>query len=137
MLDTALIIGDAMREVDRRNAIHLAHDEAGFNASFILSGQIAGEPPRLFRIYAEGNFIEDSPLTPYLQAGKINYGKSVLDCVITESTSIGNAAKCALDSFHSTMRQGFEPGDAYFETLGKHWAQGTREAFRRRPDLEW
>jgi hypothetical protein len=65
MFDAAMLVSDAMREVDRRDGQHLADSDIGFNASFILGGQIAGEPPRLFRIYAEGNFIEAGHQTPW------------------------------------------------------------------------
>src|SRR6266478_6218762 len=58
MFDAALLVSDAMRDVDRRDGQYLADSDIGFNASFILGGQITGEPPRLFRIYAQGNFIE-------------------------------------------------------------------------------
>src|SRR5690349_17156999 len=45
MFDTAMLVGDAMRDIDRRDGPHL--DSPGFNASFILGGQIRGEPVRL------------------------------------------------------------------------------------------
>src|SRR5678815_2639720 len=67
MFDAAMLVSDAMRDVDRRDGQHLADSDIRFNASFILGGQIKGEPPRLFRIYAQGNFIEASLETPYLQ----------------------------------------------------------------------
>ncbi|HRQ57558.1 MAG TPA: peptidase [Azoarcus taiwanensis] len=161
MFDVALLVSDAMREVDRRDGQHLTDSDVGFNASFILGGQIAGEKPRLFRIYAEGNFIEAGDQTPYLQTGETKYGKSIIDRVITDSTSLTDAAKCVLVSFESTMRSNlsvgmpidlicystdslevrmrrrFEPGDAYFAELGRQWSEGTREVFRRLPDLEW
>jgi putative proteasome-type protease len=161
MFDVALLVSDAMREVDRRDGQHLTDSDVGFNASFILGGQIAGEPPRLFRIYAEGNFIEAGDQTPYLQTGETKYGKSIIDRVITRSTSLNDAAKCVLVSFESTMRSNlsvgmpidlicyprdsmevrmrhrFESGDAYFTELGRQWSEGTREAFRRLPDLDW
>ncbi len=41
-------VSDAMRDVDRRDGQHLTENDIGFNASFILGGQIKGEPPRLF-----------------------------------------------------------------------------------------
>jgi hypothetical protein len=49
---------------------------AGFNASFILGGQIGSEPPPLFHIYPEGNFIEATDDTPYFQIGEHKYGRS-------------------------------------------------------------
>ena len=46
---------------------------------FILGGQIAGEAMRLFRVYAEGNFIEADTETRFLQTGEAKYGKPILD----------------------------------------------------------
>src|SRR5439155_17606287 len=70
MFDSAMLVADAMRDVDRRDGQHLTENDVGFNASFILGGQIKGEALRLFRIYAVGNFIEASVETPYLQSGE-------------------------------------------------------------------
>ena len=161
MFDAAMLVSDAMRDVDRRDGQHLAASAISFNASFILGGQIMGEPPRLFRIYAQGNFIEASLETPYLQTGETKYGKPIIDRVITRSTSLNDAAKCALVSFDSTMcsnlsvgmpidlicyqrdsfevrmRRRFDEGDAYFSALGKQWTEGTRQVFSRLPDLDW
>src|SRR5437763_12392510 len=50
-------------------------------ASFIVGGQIRGEPMRLFRIYAEGNFIEAGTDTPFFQTGEAKYGKPIMDRV--------------------------------------------------------
>ena len=58
MYDVAVIVSDAVRAVERRDGEHLAESATPFNASFIIGGQIKGEPPRLFRTFAEGNFIE-------------------------------------------------------------------------------
>lgn len=161
MFDTALLVSDAMRDVDRRDGKHLSASDVQFNASFILGGQIVGEPPRLFRIYAQGNFIEAGLDTPYLQTGETKYGKPILDRVITGSTSLNNAAKCVLVSFDSTMssnlsvgmpidlicyqrdslavqmQRRFDEGDAYFSTLGKQWTEGTRQVFSQLPNLDW
>ena len=159
MFDTALLISDAMRDVDNRDGEYLAEGE-GFNASFILGGQIKGEPPRLFRIYAEGNFIEASIETPYLQTGETKYGKPIIARVITRDTALLDAAKCVLVSFDSTMRSNlsvgmpidlicyqrdslevgmrrrFDEGDPYFTALSKKWREGVREVFSRLPDLQ-
>ena len=161
MFDASLLVSDAMRDVDRRDGQHLADSDIRFNASFIFGGQIKGEPPRLFRIYAQGNFIEASLETPYLQTGETKYGKPIIDWVITRSTSLNDAAKCVLVSFDSTMRSNlsvgmpidlicyerdsievrmrrrFDEGDAYFRALGKQWSEGTRQVFSRLPNLDW
>ena len=161
MFDVAMLVSDAMRDVDHRDGKFLAENEGGFNSSFILGGQIGGEPPRLFRIYSEGNFIEAGLDTPYFQTGETKYGKPIIERVITRSTSLADAAKCVLVSFDSTMRSNlsvgmpidlicyelgslevqmrrrFDDGDAYFTALSDQWSAGTRNVFRQLPDLVW
>jgi putative proteasome-type protease len=161
MFDVAMLVADAMRDIERRDGAYLQENEVGFNASFIVGGQISGEPPRLFRIYSEGNFIEAGVDTPYLQTGETKYGKPIIDRVITRSTPLADATKCVLVSFDSTMRSNlsvgmpidllcyerdslevrwrrrFDEGDAYFTGLSLQWSEGTREVFRRLPELRW
>ena len=161
MFDTAILVSDAMREIDLRDGEHLAQAGGGFNASFIMGGQIHGEPPRLFRIYSEGNFIEASTETPFIQTGETKYGKPIIDRVITRSTTLSDAAKCVLVSFDSTMRSNlsvgmpidmicykpdaleiqmrrrFDDGDAYFTALSNQWSAGVRSVFSQLPDLQW
>ena len=161
MFDVAALVADAMRDIERRDGRYLEQNEIGFNASFILGGQLRGEPLRLFRIYAEGNFIEAGIDTPFFQTGETKYGKPIIDRVITRSTPLADAAKCVLVSFDSTMRSNlsvgmpidlicyerdslevkmrrrFEEGDAYFTALSKEWSEGTRQVFRHLPNLRW
>jgi putative proteasome-type protease len=161
MFDVARVVSDAMRAIEERDKAHLEKSDLSFNASFILGGQISGEPMRLFRIYAEGNFIEAGADTPFLQTGETKYGKPILDRVIDRSTSLSDAAKCVLVSFDSTMhsnlsvgmpidlvcyerdalavrkRLRFEQGDAYFDALSKKWSEGVRAAFKELPDPLW
>jgi putative proteasome-type protease len=161
MFDVANLVADAMREIEHRDGQYLAESDIKFNASFILGGQIKGEPMRLFRIYAEGNFIEAGLDTPFLQTGETKYGKPIIDRVITRSTSLSDAAKCVLVSFDSTMRSNlsvgmpidlicyqrdsleiqmrrrFDEGDPYFAGLSRQWSEGVRQAFRHLPELRW
>lgn len=69
MFDAAMLVSNAMHDVDPRDGQDLTDSDFGFNASFILGDQICSEAPRLFRIHAEGNFIEAGAQTPYLQTG--------------------------------------------------------------------
>jgi putative proteasome-type protease len=161
MFDVACVVSDAMRAIERRDREHLEKSDLSFNASFILGGQIRGEPLRLFRIYAEGNFIEAGAGTPFLQTGETKYGKPIIDRVIDPSTSLSDAAKCVLVSFDSTMRSNlsvgmpidllcyerdalevrkrrrFEQGDPYFVALSKKWSEGVRAAFKELPEPQW
>jgi len=161
MFDVACVVSDAMRAIGQRDKEHLEKNALSFNASFILGGQIRGEPMRLFRIYAEGNFIEAGTDTPFFQTGEAKYGKPIMDRVIDPSTSLSDAAKCVLVSFDSTMRSNlsvgmpidlvcyerdtlairrrrrFEQGDPYFGALSKKWSEGVRAAFKDLPDPLW
>ena len=157
MFDVLVLVTDAMREIENRDADYLE----AFNASFIVGGQIDGEPLRLFRTYAEGNFIEAGTHTNFFQTGETKYGKPILDRVLTQSTPLVDAAKCVLVSFDSTMRSNlsvgmpidlvcyeqdslevrfrrrFDVGDPYFTALSRDWSEGTREVFRELPELSW
>ena len=159
MFDVAVVVSDAMRDIERRDGKHLESTASPFNASFIIGGQIKGEPLRLFRTFAEGNFIEAGAATPFFQTGEAKYGKPIIDRVITPSTNLSDAMKCVLVSFDSTMRSNlsvgmpidlvcyerdslkvtvrrrFEQGDAYFSALSKEWSEGVRAVFRRLPSV--
>jgi putative proteasome-type protease len=159
MFDVATLVSDAVRDIERRDGGALAETPHPFNASFIIGGQIKGEQPRLFRTFAEGNFIEAGPDTPFFQTGETKYGKPIIDRVITPATSLADAMKCILVSFDSTMRSNlsvgmpidlvfcekdtlrlgvrhrFEQDDGYFRELSKEWRDGVREVFRRLPPV--
>ena len=66
------LVSDAMRDIERRDGAYLEESGITFNASFIVGGQIKGERMRLFRIYAEGNFIEAGPDTPICKQARRN-----------------------------------------------------------------
>ena len=92
MFDVLVLVTDAMREIETRDADYLE----SFNASFIVGGQIDGEPMRLFRTYAEGNFIEAGTDTHFFQTGETKYGKPILDRVLSRGTPLAEATKCVL-----------------------------------------
>ncbi len=161
MFDVARLVADAMREIDARDAEYLKANQVGFNASFVVGGQIGGEPMRLFRIYAEGNFIEAGLDALFFQTGETKYGKPILDRVLTRDTSLADATKCVLVSFDSTMRSNlsvgmpidlicyerdslevtrrrrFDADDPYFIAVSQAWGEGTRQVFTRLPVLRW
>jgi putative proteasome-type protease len=161
MFAAAQHVGDVLREVYRRDADALKEHNIEFNASLIFGGQIGREPPRMFCVYAAGNFIEATADTPYFQIGESKYGKPILDRVISRSTSVAQAAKCALISMDSTIRSNLSVGlpldllsihrDAlrvqshiginedheYFRMIRKRWSESLRHAFHEIPDPDW
>ncbi len=161
MFEAARYVGDVLREVHRRDAAALKEHGVEFNATFILGGQIGAEVPRLFSLYPAGNFIEATADTPYLQIGESKYGKPIIDRVVTRSTSLAQAAKCALISMDSTMQSNISVGlpldlicvkrDAlqvhshvnidedheYFRLIRGRWGESLRHAFHAMPDPDW
>ena len=110
LFEVAQLMGDAVRAVAQRETKPLESAGVEFNINLLLGGQIAGEPPRLFHIYAAGNFIEASDENCYFQIGEAKYGKPIIDRVVTPDTSLDEAAKCALISMDSTLKSNLSVG---------------------------
>lgn len=154
MYRAARVVGDAVREARRIDGAALEASK-GFFASFIIGGQIGQERPRLFQVYSEGNFIEATDDTPFIQIGEHKYGKPILDRVAQPGMSLGEAAKLMLLSFDSTLRSNLSVGmpidillydrdsldvrrekricadDEYFKKLSASWSEALRSAFAR------
>ena len=161
MVEAARVVGDAVREVHRRDADALQGFGVEFNCSFILGGQLRGQPMRMFQIYAAGNFIETSSLSPYFQIGESKYGKPIIDRVLTPATPLDEAAKCALISMDSTLRSNLSVGlpldllvyerdalrvtryatldqsNEYFQMIHSTWGERLRQVFGEIPDPVW
>ena len=155
MYRAARAVGDAVRDVRSADGAALEASKGGFQVSFILGGQIGQEPPRLFQIYSEGNFIEATDDTPFLQIGEHKYGKPILDRVADPKMRLGEAAKLVLLSYDSTLRSNLSVGmpidilvyerdsldvrrekrisqdDEYFKKLSSAWSEALREAFAK------
>jgi len=161
MFDVARLVGDALREVKTRDGPYLLQNNIDSHANFIVGGQLRGEPPRLFEVYSEGNFIEATPDTCYFQIGESKYGKPVIDRVVTRATGLQEATKCTIVSFDSTMRSNISVGlpidlavyetdslkiklqkrieesDLYFRMVHTQWGEGLRRVFAELPNPDW
>jgi putative proteasome-type protease len=161
MFAAARVVGDALRSIHERDGEDLREHGYEFNGTFILGGQIKGEEPRLFHIYSAGNFIESSIDTPYFQIGESKYGKPIIDRVITRSSSLAQAAKCALVSMDSTIRSNLSVGppldlavikrdefrlathisidmdNDYFNMIRERWGFALQEVFSELPNPNW
>lgn len=161
MLEAARCVGTALRGIHDRDGEALRRQGVEFNATFIVGGQIRGEPPRLFQVYSAGNFIEAAPDTAYFQIGESKYGKPIIDRVTRRSMSLSEAAKCALISMDSTIRSNLsvgppldlvivkrdqhrvsshvniDAGHRYFQMIRGAWGEALREAFSELPNPDW
>ena len=153
MLRVAEIVGQILSDVSAEISGKIERMSQSASASMIIGGQRRGGTPRLFLLYPEGNFIEATEDTPYLQIGEHKYGKPILDRVITPETSLDDARKAALLSMDSTLRSNLSVGmpldlvtvrtdtckvheqlrieanDPEFQQMSQAWSQALRESF--------
>jgi putative proteasome-type protease len=161
MFRAAQLVGAAVREVFDADGPSLRAQGFGFDVSIMLAGQIAGQAPRLFLVYAAGNFIEATADTPFLQIGEHKYGKPILDRVLTPATPLADGVTLALISMDSTLRSNLTVGlpvdltvirrdalavtlrrrigedDLYFSFLRQRWSESLREAYQALPRPDW
>ncbi len=160
--EVAHYVGRLSQSEQRKHAEALKKSgNGGAEASFIFGGQIAGQSPEIYLIYPQGNCISASPETPYLQIGENKYGKPILDRIITPTTSLEDAARCALVSLESTVRSNISVGpplelaihhtdtlsepvrlkltlnSPLYKSLQKRWNEGLHRAFNRLPRFDW
>ena len=109
LVDVAEYVGETL-VASQAKVADGAQSGVNLQATLILGGQIAGERPGLYLIYPLGNCISSSPETPYLQIGESKYGKPILDRIVRPSTSMEDAARCALVSLDSTIRSNLSVG---------------------------
>ena len=160
MFQAARLVGATLREVIAEQAQGARPDPA-FSATLLLAGQIAGSPPRLYLIYPEGNFIESSAESPWLQVGETKYGRPILVRAFDRAMSFEAAAKLLLLSFDSTIkanlsvalpldlaayeadslrpprRRRIEAGDPYYQGISSQWGEKLREGVAALPDFSF
>ncbi|MDX1736745.1 MAG: peptidase [Alphaproteobacteria bacterium] len=162
MYQAARLIGRAIRVIHAEDAKALKAQDTGFNASFLLGGQIRGGEMALFQIYSAGNFINATMDTPFLQIGEHKYGKPILDRALSpEETSLQDGVKLALISMSSTIRSNlsvgfpldlvvyekdkfnfalerrFQEDDAYYQDISSRWSEALKAAYLDLPVLDW
>ena len=161
MFDAARVLGAAVRRVYENDGPSLKNNGMDFVASFIFGGQIGNEAMRLFLVYSAGNFIEATRETCFFQIGESKYGKPILDRVLTPTTPLEEAAKCALVSMDSTLKSNLSVGlpldlvvyengklqsdqiaciddqNPYFRMVRDSWGKRLREVFEGMDDPQW
>ncbi|NNE74639.1 MAG: proteasome-type protease [Acidimicrobiales bacterium] len=159
MFQVARLVGQTLSEVIAGHADEGPEAESTFNSTLIVGGQIAGMEPRLFMVYPEGNFIEASEETPFLQIGETKYGKPILVRAYRRDMRFEDAVKLLMVSFDSTLKSNLSVGmpldllvyedesltlaepmrieqdDPYFRTISSGWGAALTGAFDSLPDF--
>lgn len=157
MLEAAMLVGTAIRNVMHKFSQDPEMTQLSLQVTFLFGGQVADRRLRLFMVYTEGNFIEATEDTPYLQVGEHKYGKPVLDRAVSFDTHPMDALKLGLVSMDSTLRSNLSVGlpldvallqrdavklsvnsridenDEYFANLRESWSVALRQAHLKIP----
>lgn len=163
LFDAAMVVGTCAREVAKHSQT-LAQQSKGFASSFLLGGQIAGQPHELYNIYPEGNCVTATQDTHFFQIGESKYGKPILDRSLNFESSMEEALRAVLVSFDSTIRSnlsvgfpidlvtyregsiaasGFHPPlgmritetDTYYADIRAHWSEGLKSTLAALPQV--
>jgi putative proteasome-type protease len=161
MYEVARYLGQQTRRMLEEHRPWLQKDNIEFSCNLLLGGQILGEEPSLYLIYRQGNFLQSTQETPFLQVGETKYGKPILDRTVSFDTSLEDAAKCALLSIDSTMKSNISVGppinlvmyaadsfklehqrqlpvgDPFLAKVRKHWESSLKKAFEHMPNIDW
>jgi len=158
MFQVAQLVGQTLTEAISSHGEQAA--DTNFSATLILGGQIGTMDQRLFLIYPEGNFIEASQDTPFLQIGETKYGKPIIVRALNPSMEFEEAVKLLLVSFDSTIKANLSVGapldlhvyerhsleqgilrrvdenDPYARDLSDSWSVALTDAFDKLPNYD-
>jgi putative proteasome-type protease len=161
VFEAARYVGRVLCTVVRQYASTLGSGAADLRATLIVGGQIAGQPPEIYLVYPEGNYVAATWETPYLQLGEFKYGKPILSRLAEADLSLDDAARLALISFDAAMKSNLSVGpplelaiypegalkfsqhlslgadSALLRSVCRRWNEKLTQAFRALPKFEW
>jgi len=161
LFEAAEYVGRVSLSVQHEHGSALSQSGVSGETTLIIGGQIQGQPHGLMLIYPQGNYINASPETPYLQIGESKYGKPALDRIVSPKLSLDDGARLALVSLDGTARSNitvgppfeictyakdslalghrcrFEAEDPFLVNIRGQWNAGIRAAFEQLPKFEW
>ncbi len=161
LYNAASYLGQTSQVVQGRHESALQKSGINGESYFIIGGEISGQDPDIYLVYAQGNCISPSDDNPFLQIGETKYGKPILDRVITPVTTLEDASRAALVSIDSTIRSNITVGppvelcilrkgefrvsnymklseeDSLYNAIKQQWNEGLRQAFGGLPRFPW
>jgi len=161
LFEAAEYVASISVQVQKEHREALSKSGISGETTLIIGGQISGQPHGLMLIYPQGNYINASPETPYLQIGESKYGKPALDRIVDPSMSLTEGGRLCLVSLDGTTRSNitvgppfevalyekdalslacrckFEQQDPYLTQIRDTWNAGVQAAFNNLPAFEW
>lgn len=157
MVRAARLVGRAIRQVYAADGADMERRNISFDVTLLLGGQIGNGTMRLYQLYSEGNAIEATEDTPFLQIGEPKYGKPILDRAVSHDIDLVEALKLGLISMDSTLKSNLgvglpidivvakrdtlradiryriEEDEPYFRDLRDRWSSALRAAHQAIP----
>jgi len=161
LFEAAEYVGRISLAVQREHGPALNQSGVSAETTFILGGQIAGQPHGLMLIYPQGNYFAASPETPYLQIGENKYGKPAVDRIARPQLGLADGARLCLVSLDATSRSNATVGPPFevaiypkdslalsqhikldadseeLKAMSRAWNQGICRAFEGLPRFAW
>jgi putative proteasome-type protease len=161
VFESARYVGKVLCTVVQHYAATLGGGVADLRATLIVGGQIAGQPPEIYLVYPEGNYVAATWETPYLQLGEFKYGKPILSRLAGADLSLDDAARLALISFDAAMKSNLSVGpplelaiypdgalkfsqhlsldaeSALLRSVCRRWNEQLTRAFHSLPKFDW
>ena len=161
LYETARYVGSKIREVARMDREALETAGFGFNINVLLGGQIAGRMHEIHSVYPQGNSLQASTASPFLQIGEFKYGKPILDRGFQYQTKLADAVKFGMLSMEATIKSNvsvgppidlfayesdtlevkyrcrIEESDSYFLDIQSKWSEGLVKLVEAMPKLRF
>jgi putative proteasome-type protease len=161
LFETARYVGKKIRavaEMDRE-----ALEAAGFTfyINVLVGGQIAGQKHEIHYVYPQGNTLQASVESPFLQIGEFKYGKPILDRGFSYETRLTDAVTFGMLSMEATVKSNvsvgppidifayekdsldvkyrarLEDGDEYFREIQTKWSDGIVKLVEAMPRMRF
>ena len=133
----------------------------GFNINVLVGGQFAGQNHEIHYVYPQGNTLQASVVSPFLQIGEFKYGKPILDRGFNFQTPLRDAVTFGMLSMEATVksnvsvgppidvfayerdsldvkyRRHVEEGDDYFREIQSKWSTGVVKLVETMPRMHF
>jgi len=161
LFETARYVGAKIRAVSAMDREALEAAGFGFNINVLVGGQIAGQKHEIHYVYPQGNTLQASVISPFLQIGEFKYGKPILDRGFNYETSLCDAVTFGMLSMEATVksnvsvgppfdvfayerdsleikyRSRLQEGDAYFHEIQTKWGAGVVNLVEAMPRMRF
>jgi putative proteasome-type protease len=161
LFETARYVGRKIRVVDQMDRAALEAAGLGFNINVLIGGQIGTQKHEIHYVYPQGNTLQASVVSPFLQIGEFKYGKPILDRGFNFDTPLRDAVTFGMLSMEATVksnvsvgppidilayerdslevkyRSRLEEDDEYFDEIQTKWSEGLVKLVEAMPRMRF